>query len=98
MKLFCLAPISTLGTEVQVPPITLQVCIVMMEALRILIDLGIQPKRTIRVALWSGEEQGLNGFKGLCQQQSNGQGDQRKESGIRQVFRLFQHGQRQWKI
>jgi hypothetical protein len=38
-------------------------CIVMMEALRILIDLGVQPKRTIRVALWSGEEQGLNGSR-----------------------------------
>ncbi len=38
-------------------------CIVMMEALRILIDLGVQPKRTIRVALWSGEEQGLHGSR-----------------------------------
>ncbi len=38
-------------------------CIVMMEALRILINLGVQPKRTIRVALWSGEEQGLNGSR-----------------------------------
>src|SRR6201986_5672636 len=32
-----------------------------MEALRILKSLGVQPKRTIRIALWSGEEQGLYG-------------------------------------
>jgi Zn-dependent M28 family amino/carboxypeptidase len=33
----------------------------MMEATRILKTLGVQPRRTIRVALWSGEEQGLLG-------------------------------------
>lgn len=37
---------------------------VMMEAVRILKALGIQPKRTIRIALWSGEEEGLLGSKG----------------------------------
>jgi carboxypeptidase Q len=36
-------------------------CIVMLEAVRILQVLGVQPKRTIRIALWSGEEQGLLG-------------------------------------
>jgi len=36
---------------------------VAMEALRILKAIGAQPKRTIRVALWSGEEQGLLGSK-----------------------------------
>ncbi len=35
--------------------------IVMMEAMRILKALGVQPRRTIRLALWSGEEQGLLG-------------------------------------
>lgn len=39
-------------------------CIVMMEAVRILKALGVKPKRTIRIALWSGEEQGLLGSKG----------------------------------
>lgn len=38
-------------------------CIVMMEAVRILQALGIQPRRTIRIALWSGEEQGLYGSR-----------------------------------
>src|SRR3546814_3131208 len=33
----------------------------MMEAMRILKAVGAQPRRTIRVALWSGEEQGLIG-------------------------------------
>lgn len=35
----------------------------MMEAVRILMATGLKPRRTIRVALWSGEEQGLNGSK-----------------------------------
>lgn len=37
---------------------------VMMEVIRILKALNIQPRRTIRVILWSGEEQGLLGSKG----------------------------------
>jgi carboxypeptidase Q len=34
---------------------------VMMEAIRILQAIGVTPRRTIRLALWSGEEQGLRG-------------------------------------
>jgi len=36
-------------------------CAVMLEAARILKAIGASPRRTIRVALWSGEEQGLFG-------------------------------------
>lgn len=36
-------------------------CAVMMEAIRILQASGVKPRRTIRLALWSGEEQGLLG-------------------------------------
>ena len=36
---------------------------VAMEAVRILQALGLKPRRTIRVALWSGEEQGLLGSR-----------------------------------
>lgn len=36
-------------------------CAVMMEAARIIKAIGVKPRRTIRVALWSGEEQGLLG-------------------------------------
>ena len=39
-------------------------CIVMLEAMRILKTLGVQPRRTIRIALWGGEEQGLLGSFG----------------------------------
>jgi carboxypeptidase Q len=35
--------------------------VVMMEAVRILKAIGIKPRRTIRIGLWSGEEQGLLG-------------------------------------
>ena len=36
-------------------------CAIMMEAARLIKTLGLKPRRTIRVALWSGEEQGLLG-------------------------------------
>ncbi len=42
--------------------------IVMMEAMRILKALDIKPRRTIRVGLWSGEEEGLLGSQGYVQQ------------------------------
>jgi carboxypeptidase Q len=38
-------------------------CSVMMEAMRLLKTLNLQPKRTIRIALWGGEEQGLHGSR-----------------------------------
>jgi len=37
---------------------------VMLEAIRILKAIGVQPRRTIRIALWSGEEEGLLGSRG----------------------------------
>lgn len=42
---------------------------VAMEAARILLASGLKPRRTIRVALWSGEEQGLNGSREYVKQQ-----------------------------
>ncbi|MBF5041838.1 M20/M25/M40 family metallo-hydrolase [Aggregicoccus sp. 17bor-14] len=41
---------------------------VMMEAMRILKAVGVAPKRTVRVALWSGEEQGLLGSRAWVSQ------------------------------
>jgi hypothetical protein len=38
-------------------------CAVVMEAMRILKALGVQPRRTIRAVLWAGEEQGLLGSR-----------------------------------
>jgi carboxypeptidase Q len=40
----------------------------MMEAARIIQALGLKPRRTIRVALWSGEEQGLLGSAAYVKQ------------------------------
>jgi carboxypeptidase Q len=37
---------------------------VMLEVMRILSRVGMHPRRTIRIALWSGEEQGLLGSRG----------------------------------
>ena len=42
--------------------------VVMMEAVRILKALDIKPRRTIRIALWTGEEQGLFGSQFYVQQ------------------------------
>jgi carboxypeptidase Q len=42
--------------------------VVAMEAMRVLTALHIQPRRTIRVALWTGEEQGLLGSRGYVSQ------------------------------
>ncbi len=39
-------------------------CAVSMETVRILKALGVKPKRTIRVALWTGEEEGFYGSRG----------------------------------
>ena len=36
-------------------------CSIMMEAARLIQNSGVKPRRTIRVALWSGEEEGLLG-------------------------------------
>jgi len=43
-------------------------CAVMMEAARILKAIGVTPRRTIRVALWSGEEQGILGSQAYVKQ------------------------------
>lgn len=43
-------------------------CAVAMEAMRILKAVDAHPRRTIRVALWSGEEQGLLGSAGYVEQ------------------------------
>jgi carboxypeptidase Q len=43
-------------------------CAVMMEAIRILKTLKIQPRRTIRIALWGGEEQGRIGSQKYVRQ------------------------------
>jgi Zn-dependent M28 family amino/carboxypeptidase len=41
--------------------------IVMMEAMRILKAVDVKPRRTIRIGLWSGEEEGLLGSQGYVE-------------------------------
>ena len=48
---------------------------VAMEAVRILQALKLQPRRTIRIALWSGEEQGLLGSRAYVAQHFGTVGD-----------------------
>jgi hypothetical protein len=45
---------------------------VMMEAMRILKAIGVNPRRTIRIGLWSGEEQGLLGSRGYVKKTFTG--------------------------
>jgi hypothetical protein len=42
--------------------------VVALEVMRILNSLKVKPRRTIRIALWTGEEQGLFGSKGYAAQ------------------------------
>ncbi len=42
--------------------------VVAMEVVRILKALNVQPRRTIRIALWTGEEQGLFGSRGYVKE------------------------------
>ncbi|KPF91652.1 peptidase M28 [Novosphingobium sp. AAP83] len=42
--------------------------VAVIEAARLIAKLGVKPKRTIRFALWSGEEQGLLGSKAYIEQ------------------------------
>ena len=43
-------------------------CGVMMEAMRILQALKVKPRRTIRIALWTGEEEGLLGSRAYAKE------------------------------
>jgi carboxypeptidase Q len=55
---------------------------VAMEAVRILKALNLTPRRTIRVALWSGEEQGLLGSRAYVAQHFGQLGDGTREAAF----------------
>lgn len=60
---------------------------VALEALRILKTLGVKPRRTIRIALWSGEEQGLWGSRAYVKKHF---GDPRDPAiGVRPEYELL---------
>jgi len=48
---------------------------IVLEAMRILKAVGAQPRRTIRVAIWSGEEEGLLGSRAWVSQHLAGDGN-----------------------
>ena len=56
-----------------------------MEAMRILKTLGIKPRRTIRLALWAGEEQGLLGSRAYVEKHLAG--DKNKDD--REKFSVY---------
>jgi Zn-dependent M28 family amino/carboxypeptidase len=55
-----------------------------MEAMRILTAVGARPHRTIRVALWGGEEQGLLGSRAWVARMAEGRKDGRTEGAVGQ--------------
>ena len=69
-------------------------CAAMMEAMRILKAVGAKPRRTIRIALWGGEEQGLLGSRAYVREHFGGPGDDDAEAGAWQAVGVFQLGQR----
>jgi hypothetical protein len=62
-------------------------CAVALEAARILNAVGARPRRTIRVALWSGEEQGLHGSREYVRKHFGDPED--KDIGIKPEYEKF---------
>jgi carboxypeptidase Q len=60
-----------------------------MEAVRILQTLGLKPRRTIRIGLWSGEEQGLFGSEAYVAQHFGKPADESKDTSF---LRLIEGG------
>lgn len=61
---------------------------VVMEAMRILKTIGAQPKRTIRMALWGGEEQGLYGSAKYVEKYLKGDANQAARDKFDVYFNL----------
>jgi len=60
---------------------------VAMEAVRLLKTLGVKPRRTIRIALWSGEEQGLLGSRGYAKEHFGSRPENPKEKDLPSYMR-----------
>jgi carboxypeptidase Q len=63
--------------------------IVMMEAVRILKALDIKPRRTIRIGLWSGEEEGLLGSQGYVEHHFGARPHMDNEPGMKDMPTLL---------
>ena len=62
---------------------------VMMEVMRILKDLDVQPRRTIRIALWGAEEQGLHGSRNWVRQRYYDPADGGKKPGYEKLSAYY---------
>lgn len=65
---------------------------VMMEVMRIFKALDIQPRRTVRIGLWSGEEQGLHGSREYVEEffgRRNADGSIEKKEGYENLSAYF---------
>jgi hypothetical protein len=60
--------------------------VAVMEAMRILKATGVQPRRTIRAALWSGEEQGLLGSRAWAERHLAGDANAAARSKLSVYF------------
>jgi hypothetical protein len=58
-----------------------------MEAVRIIQALGLKPRRTVRIALWSGEEQGLLGSQAYVAQHFGKPDNETKEESFMRLIR-----------
>ena len=63
-------------------------CAVMIEALRIIKEIGVNPRRTIRIALWGGEEQGLIGSRKYMEENLYNADENKPRKGYEQ-FALY---------
>ena len=66
----------------------------MIEAVRVIQTLGLKPRRTIRVALWAAEEQGLLGSREYVQRHFFDATDEDAEAGSRERAGVLQSRQR----
>jgi carboxypeptidase Q len=57
-----------------------------MEAVRIIQSLGLKPRRTIRIGLWSGEEQALLGSRAYIEKHFGKALDESKEEGFMRLY------------
>jgi hypothetical protein len=60
---------------------------VMMEALRIIKATGLQPRRTIRIGLWTGEEQGLLGSRAYVREHFGARPEAPGDANVPQFLR-----------
>lgn len=63
--------------------------VVVMEAVRILKAIGVKPRRTIRIVLWSGEEQGLLGSRGYVKKHFGDAETMKLKPGQKQVSAYY---------